>query len=58
MLKSGRRLMVEDDQLITLLEKIAAKKVEEKEVAPTVEDFTLKGTHHVKEAGEERLSSS
>ena len=48
-LKSYRRLYVEDDQLVTLLEKVAAKKVEEKEVVPEVDDFTLKGTHHVRE---------
>ena len=41
--------MVEDDQLVTLLEKVAAKKVEEKEVVPEVDDFTLRGTHHVRE---------
>ena len=49
-LKSGRQLQVEDEQLITLLEKVAAKKVEEKEVVPEVDDFTLKGTHHVRES--------
>ena len=49
MLKGGRRLKPEDDQLVTLLEKVAAKKVEEKEVVPEVDDFTLKGTHHVRE---------
>ena len=48
-LKGGRRLHVQDEQLITLLEKVAAKKVEEKEVVPEVDDFTLKGTHHVRE---------
>ena len=51
-LRGGRRLKVEDDQLVTLLEKVAAKKVEEKEVVPEVDDFTLKGTHHVRTQGE------
>ena len=54
-LKSGRRLKVEDEQLINLLEKVAAKKVEEKEVVPEVDDFTLRGTHHVRETASSRV---
>ena len=54
-LKSGRQLVVEDEQLVNLLEKVAAKKVEEKEVVPEVDDFTLRGTHHVRETASPRV---
>ena len=45
-LKSGKHLQPQDDQLVTLVERIASRKLEEVEVPKTVDDFVPQGTYH------------
>ena len=52
-LSSGKHLQPQDDQLVSLVEKIAGRKLEEPEVPKTVDDFTPAGTYHMKEKGGE-----
>ena len=47
---SGKIIAPKDEVLVTVLEKIAGKKIEEPDRPVAIEDFTLKGTHHVRES--------
>ena len=47
-LSSGKHLQPQDDQLVSLVEKIAGRKLEEPEAPKTVDDFTPQGTYHEK----------
>ena len=49
-LSSGTMVCPKPEVLIPLIEKIAAKKLEEPHELPGVTGFTPQGTHHVKEA--------
>ena len=46
MMRSGHPIAPKDDLLVQLLEKIAGKKLEEKEVLLTVDDYIPKETYH------------
>ena len=48
-LSSGTMVCPKPEVLIPLIEKIAAKKLEEPHELPGVTGFTPQGTHHVKE---------
>ena len=52
-LREGRTLQPDDAQLVSLLEKIASKKLEETHEPPGVTGFTPQGTHHIKEPTDE-----
>jgi len=52
-LSSGVILYPKPEVLVPLIEKIASKKLEEIHEPPGVSGFTPKGTHHVKETGNE-----
>jgi len=48
MLKSGRIVSPDDGMLLSLVEKVAGKKMEEPEVPVEVSDFKPTGTYHTK----------
>jgi|SRR3990167_4423901 len=45
----GKTIAPKDESLVTLIERVAARRVEEPEALPAVEGYQLKGTHHVRE---------
>ena len=57
LLANGRHLQPLDEQLVSLVEKIAGKKLEELEVPKTVEDFTPQGTYHERPKGQQAQQS-
>ena len=48
----GRKVQPDDNMLLTLLEKVAAKKIEEIEVPVEVLDFEPRSTYHAKTKSE------
>ena len=48
LLKGGRTIRPKDDVFVNIVERIAARKIEEKHETPDVTDFTPAGTHHTK----------
>ena len=55
--KAGSTIQPKDEVLVTLLEKIASKKVEEPSITPTVDDFVAKETYVEKPKGGEEASN-
>ena len=52
-LSKGRIIEPKDEWLVTLIEKVAGKKVEEVETPVEVTDYAPRSTYHARETGEE-----
>ena len=57
-LSSGTMIRPKPDVLIPLIEKIAARKLEETHEPPSVTDYTPPSTYHVKESTDARTEAA